>query len=238
MAHKEFFGDAYQYAHRVLLDSVLPACNEEGWIVHPMMFRNNGGGLDIVSYARFLGVDEGAVLERDGNGIPLTHPIHPEDVEHSPNAYVFLDPDTGITFGDVRQKHVGAECLAQIANQEGRRLVMVFDHAYPRVRIRVDKRTHEGPRIHDGACGVRRRANENFDVLCGPCRAAEQVHQRVVGLWNGQRVHSAAVIVRASPCVCYVLVSTDCEEVAGAIARIYDTVPVPEWFRVACPCAG
>ena len=240
MAHKEFFGDAYQYVHRVLLESALPARDEEGWIVHPMMFRNNGGGLEIGDYAGFLGVDEGAVLERDGNDQPLSSPIQPEDVKHRPGPHVFLDPDTGIDLGNggknKNKTHVSAWCLARIANQAGRRIVMTFDHAYPRIRVRVDARTYEGPRIHDGACGVRRRADENFDVLCGPCRAAEQVHQRVDDLWQKHRIHSAAIIVRASPCVCYVFVSTECAEVAKATRRIYDTVPVPEWFRIACPC--
>jgi hypothetical protein len=239
MAHKEFFGDAYQYAHRVLLDLALPAYDPEGWIVHPMMFRNNGGGLDIGAYAGFLGVDEETVLDRDGNGRRLDSPILPEHVAHRPGANVFLDPDTGINFGNGGQKHVGARRLAQIANQEGRRIVMVFDHAYRRERITVAYRTHEGLRIHNGVCPVP-PDDDGFDVLCGPCRAVEQVHRKLVRLWNEPhlRLHCAAVIVRASPCVCYVIVSTECTQVQATMNRIYGQVPVPGWFRVDCPCLG
>ena len=237
MAHIEFFGDVYQHAHRVLLDVARPACDDEGWIVHPMMFRNNGGGLEIGDYAGFLGVDEDAVLDRDGNGRRLDSPIRPEQVAHRPGAYVFLDPDTGINFDNGGQKHVGARRLAQIAEQVGRRIVMVFDHAYPRETIRVANRTHEGGRVYDGECPVKLDDN-GFAVLCGPCRAAEQVYLKLVRLWNELDLHSAAVIVRASPCVCYVVVSTACTHVQTTTDRIYDQVPVPEWFRVACPCLG
>lgn len=239
MAHIEFFGDVYQHAHRVLLDLALPEDDDEGWIVHPMMFRNHGGGLDVGDYAGFVGVGEEAVLQRDGHGRRLDSPIRPEHVADRPGAYVFLDPDTGINFGNGGQKHVGARRLAEIAEQEGRRIVMVFDHAYLREKIRVANRTHEGPRIHDGECPVK-LDDDGFAVLCGPCRAAEQVHRKLVRLWNEPNVqlHCAAVIVRASPCVCYVTVSTECTQVQATMNMIYGQVPVPGWFRAGCPCPG
>ncbi len=133
MAHAEFFGDAFQYAHRGLLHAIaLP----DEWIVHPMLFRTVGGGqpggrLNLTHYAQFLGLPSDAVLPKVRDGRRLTRQTMVADVEPYAGYYLFLDPDTGIDVnGEGSTKHVSAQQVAEIACARNGRIVLVFDHAY------------------------------------------------------------------------------------------------------------
>ena len=109
MAHIEFFGDSYQYGHRVLLEEL---AHLGEWTVHPMMFRRvckclgdgcpnePGGGLDHNNYASFLGLRREQVLPMVQQAEPLTMENLVGDVQGC--KYLFLDPDTGIPAGAIR----------------------------------------------------------------------------------------------------------------------------------------
>ena len=205
MAHEEFFGDAFQYAHRGLLHAI---AEPDEWIVHPMLFRSVGGGqpggdLDPARYAQFLGLVEDAVLPRVMNGQPLTRQALVRDVEPYLGHYLFLDPDTGIDEnGGGSTKHVSAQQLAAITEARNGRIVLVFDHAYGR---------EEGEPLG--------RVARKLQLLC-------QQYQ----------LHSSATIVRTSPLVAYVWVSTMHDQVENIRARILQQLPIPGRLLVPCPC--
>ena len=88
MAHAEFFGDAFQYTHRVLLRAIAPP---DEWIVHPMLFRSvgggpPGGGLVIADYAQFCGLPYTAVLPEGREGRRLTRQTMVADVQPYPQS--------------------------------------------------------------------------------------------------------------------------------------------------------
>ena len=160
MAHSEFFGDAFQYCHRVLLQVIAPPAE---WIVHPMMFYYEGGGLDLAQYAQFLGLPRTSVLSETREGRRLTKPTMVNDVEPSADYYLFLDPDKGINMsgqGDTR--HVSAQQLADIARARNGKGVLVYDQAFvrekdlPRNRVARKLQTlWDEHRLHSGAVIVR-----------------------------------------------------------------------------------
>ena len=133
MAHAEFFGDSYQYCHRVLLRAMAPP---DEWIVHPMLFRSvgggpPGGGLAIEDYAQFCGLPNAAVLPEERDGRRLRRKTMVADVQNYSSHYLFLDPDTGINVGGGGDtSHVAAQQLAQIAVARNGRIVLVHDQAY------------------------------------------------------------------------------------------------------------
>lgn len=248
MAHKEFFGDSYQYVHRVLLDAILPSCRSDRWIVHPMMFREQGGGLDVDEYAKFLGVAPGAVLDQRRDGSELTGASLVKDVDERHGPYVFLDPDTGIDFGRLRletgviswqgdRAHVKVDRLAKIAGQRGRKIVLVFDHAYDRERIKLSDRSEGLPVPHFGKCKARKRSGDSCEYLCGKCKTMEQVTQRLGLLCNEHGLHGGALIVRTGTTVNYVWVSTKPEEVRAVTSAIRSWLPMPCWRLVSCSCS-
>ena len=238
MAHKDFFGDSYQYAHRVLLHVILPSDQSDRWIVHPMLFRKKGGGLDVAAYAKFLGVDHGVVLERYKDGSALTRTNLVKDVGDRPGPYVFLDPDTGIDFGKKDQEHVRVKQLAAIAAQTGRKIVLVFDHAYERKRFKVSERSKGVPRPHCGKCKARKPSGDKCEYLCGKCKTVEQVTRRLRCLCDEHGLHCAALIVRTGTSVNYVWVSRKPEEVTDVTSRIRRQLPMPCWRLVSCPCSA
>ena len=134
MAHAEFFGDSYQYAHRVLLRAI--ACPDK-WAVHAMVFRGRGGGLDVDEYAEFLGLPRLIVISDTEGGKPLKWQTIVADVKPHSSRYLFLAPDTGIAQGHGSTQHVGAKQLAEIALQPNRKSVLIFDHSYPRKELRI-----------------------------------------------------------------------------------------------------
>ena len=249
MAHKEFFGDSYQYAHRVLLHCILPSDQSDRWIVHPILFREKGGGLDVAKYAKFLGVDHGVVLESGKDGSALTGASLVKDVGDRPGPYVFLDPDTGIDFGKLDpktgvvswkkdQEHVRVKRLADIAKQTGRKIVLVFDHAYERERFKVNERSKGVPIPHSGKCKARKRSGDKCEYLCGKCKTMEQVTRRLRCLCAEHGLHCAALIVRTGTSVNYVWVSTKLKEVTDVTSRIRRQLPMPCWRLVSCPCSA
>ena len=205
MVHAEFFGDAFQYVHRVLLHVIAPP---NKWIVHPMLFRRvgggaPGGGLDLRHYAQFLGLPLEAVLPEAMNGIRLTRQTMVADVEPYVGYYLFLDPDTGIDEnGGGSTKHVSAQQLADIAGARNGKIVLVFDHAY----------TFQAGQPQD------------------------RVAQKLQLLRRQNQLHGAAVIVRTSPLVCYVWVSTMHDTVNDIRDRILQELPIPPRLLVPCPC--
>ena len=236
MAHAEFFGDSYQYAHRVLLRAI--ACPDK-WVVHPMIFRSKGGDLDLDEYAKFLGLPRDIVMSETGGGKPLKWQPLVADVKRHPSRYLFLDPDTGIAPEHGSTQHVGAKQLAEIARQPNRKIVLVFDHAYLREEIKVCKKLHDRACL-TGKCKALKEPNDDRVVLSGKCKALEQVHCKLEHLWSlpGPKLHAAAVIVRTGPCVCYVWVSTDPVEIDQVKIRICDKLPIPAWRLVSCPCSA
>ena len=229
MAHEEFFGDSYQYAHRVLLHAI---ARPHEWKVHPMLFRNKGGGLNLDKYAKFLDLPREAVLEKKKHGPALKRGELEKDVEAYRNKYLFLDPDTGIdegegagehggeeqspTNGKTRSstKHVGQDQLSEIANARNGKIVLVHDHAYRREKIQ-------------GTDGKK---------LKGKDKALELVERKLRQLWNNYELHCAAVIVRTGPCVCYIWVSKEWREVDTVSRRLRCQLPMPDWRLVPCPC--
>ena len=53
------FGDSHDYVKRGLL---LTIAEPDKWIVHPMPFYYDGGGLDLDDYATFLGLPHTSVM--------------------------------------------------------------------------------------------------------------------------------------------------------------------------------
>ena len=204
MAHAEFFGDAFQYTHRVLLRAIAPP---DEWIVHPMLFRSvgggpPGGGLVIADYAQFCGLPYTAVLPEGREGRRLTRQTMVADVQPYATHYLFLDPDTGIdVHGGGDTKHVEARQLAQIARARNGRIVLVHDQAY----------VYEAGEAQD--------------------RVSRQLHD----LWAAHQLHGTAVIVRTTPLVTYVWVSTEHQAVDEVMRRILRILPIPERLLVFCP---
>ena len=99
-----------------------------------------GGGLETDAYARFLGLETDFVLR--GNDRKRTQLV--TDVASHPERHLFLDPYTGIGLyrdpetGRVVQRkgtnHITGEELGKIANGRQGKVVLVFDHAYLRVK--------------------------------------------------------------------------------------------------------
>ena len=141
--HKQWFGDVYTYTHRALIHGVAPP---KEWLVHPMLLskarkgEEPGGGLETDAYARFLGLETDFVLR--GNDRKRTQLV--TDVASHPERHLFLDPYTEIGLyrdpetGRVVQrkgtKHITGEELGKIANGRQRKVVLVFDHVYLRVK--------------------------------------------------------------------------------------------------------
>ena len=246
MAHIEFFGDSYQYAHRVLLHAVAPP---EKWIVHPMMFRSEckckgdpcldepGGGLNLGKYAEFLGLPRDAVLGADNPEGRLARENLVKDVK--PHPFLFLDPDTGIA--PSKRKHeeefIRANLLVDIARQRGRQTVLVYDHAYQYNKLKRKKvNCVEVPFLCETCQGRSQCKN-----ICNRCNAVTLVKRKLKKLCRGSNgddnaIHCGAVIVRSNPCVCYVWVSTNPEKVKNVRSRLLSELPMPCWRLVSCPC--
>ena len=160
MAHSEFFGDSCQYCHRVLLQVIEPSGE---WIVHPMMFYYEGGGLDPAQYAQFLGLSRAKVLSMRTDGTRLTKPTMVNDVERYSGSYLFLDPDVGIRArGKGSTRQVDAQQLADIARVRNGKIVLVFDQSYqpekdlPRNRVAHKLQIlRDDHNLHSGAVIVR-----------------------------------------------------------------------------------
>lgn len=199
MAHAEFFGDSFQYCHRVLLRAIAPP---DEWIVHPMLFRYEGGGLNPVDYAQFLGLPNTAVLSRETIGRRLTRQTMVGDVEPYANFYLFLDPDTGIAIqGGGDTSHVTAQQVADIAGTRNGQIVLIHEQGY--------------------------------EYEAGQPR--DRVAQKLQCLWVDHQLHSAAIIVRTSPLVSYVWVSTEHYPVDVVMDSILHELPIPERLLVPCP---
>ena len=64
----------------------------------------------------------------------------------------------------------------------------------------------------------------------------DRVAQKLQALWCQNRLHGVAVIVRTSPLVCYVWVSTMHDAVDDIMDRILQELPIPGRLLVPCPC--
>ena len=200
--HRQWFGDAYTYSHRVLIQAI---ATPEEWLIHPMLFfaeegEEPGGGLDTNAYAQFLGLENAVVLP--GNQRMRSQLI--PDVAAYPKRNLFLDPDTGIRLTRNQNRgrqHITQEELVKIASGRQDSVVLVFDQSYRR-----EKRT----------------AREKV--------AAKLQQLTFLGLT------AAAVIVRESPCTCYVMVSANKNDVVNkAIRKIRNVLPIPESRIVLSP---
>ena len=254
MAHIEFFGDSYQYAHRVLLKEL---AHLGEWTVHPMMFRclckcqgdgclcEPGGGLDLNKYASFLGLPREQVLPRDQQADPLTMENLEGDVQGC--ECLFLDPDTGIPTRVIRpndkrlEEYLQANLLAEIARQEGRQIVLVFDHSYQQSKLAQGKvRACEAPGLCQ-ACQDRNRGEDPAGYLCNSCNAVTLGKRKLEYLCQefgreGEAIHCAAVIVRSNPVVCYVWLSTNQDTVEQVRCILLDELAILDWRILACPC--
>ena len=254
MAHIEFFGDSYQYAHRVLLETIAQMGE---WTVHPMMFRfvcncqgdpcpnEPGGGLDLLHYASFLGLQREQVLPQDPQAEPLTMENLVGDVQHY--EYLFLDPDIGIPARAIRpnnirfEEYLQANLLAEIARQEGRQIVLVFDHSYQQSKLAQRRvRPCEAPFLC-GICQIRNEGENPAGYLCNRCNAVTLAKRKLEYLCQefrgeGEAIHCGAVIVRSNPVVCYVWVSTNQETVEQVRGTLLDELAIPDWRLLACPC--
>ena len=185
MAHLEFFGDAFQYCHRVLLQVIAPPPR---WIVHPMMFYYEGGGLDLAQYAQFLGLPYTAVLSETKDGRRLTKPTMVNDVEPYADYYLFLDPDKGINIsGQGSTRHVSAQQLADIARARNGKSVLVFDQAFvpendiPRNRVAGKLQTlWDGHKLHSGAVIVRTNRLTCYLWVSSEHDAADDVRNKIL----------------------------------------------------------
>ena len=254
MAHIEFSGDSYQYGHRVLLEEL---AHLGEWTVHPMMFRRvckclgdgcpnePGGGLDHNNYASFLGLRREQVLPMVQQAEPLTMENLVGDVQGC--KYLFLDPDTGIPAGAIRandtrlEEYIQANLLAEIARQEGRQIVLVFDHSYQQSKLAQRKvRPYEAPFLCQ-MCQDRNEGEDPAGYLCNRCNAVTLGKRKLEYLCQefrreGEAIHCAAVIVRSNPVVSYVWVSTNQDTVEQVRRTLLDDLQMPDWRLLACPC--
>ena len=137
--HEEKFADSYDYVKRVLLHAI---AKPDKWIVHPMLFRKKGGGLDLDDYAKFLGLTRTAVInEKNMDGRRLTIQSLQQDVAGYSHPYLFLDPDTGIDANERSKKntHLTVSQVAKITKERKGKIVLVFDHAFDDGGIAEDK---------------------------------------------------------------------------------------------------
>ena len=251
MAHIEFFGDSYQYTHRILLE-MLARLGE--WTVHPMMFRSRcecsgaprrcpnepGGGLDPNDYAIFLGLQPEQVLPRDQQAGPLGWRTLVNDVQCC--EYLFLDPDTGIDLGGGRgrQKHIGGTDLAAIARQEGRRLVLVFEHSYTRENLLLDAVLDDEVGLLCNVCRQLMNGHNQNMILCSRCKTVVSLRHKLAGLCQiqmveGEAIHCGAVIVHSGSLVSYVWVSTN-RDTVEQVHILLGELQMPDWRLLACPC--
>ena len=252
MAHIEFLGDSYQYAHRVLLGKIAP---RRKWTVHPMMFRSRceckdapnrcpnepGGGLDLEDYASFLGLRREQVLPRDQQAEPLGWRTLVNDVQYC--EYLFLDPDTGIDSegGQGRQKHIRGTDLATIARQEGRPLVLVFEHSYRREILTLGAVSNNEVRFLCNVCQRGMNGKNQGRKLCSRCKTVVNLRHKLADLCQrftdeGVALHCGAVLVRSGSLVSYVWVSTNQDTVKQVRRILLDELPGPDWRLLACPC--
>ena len=255
MAHIEFFGDSYQYAHRVLLETVAP---RRKWTVHPMMFRlvcrcqgdpccpnEPGGRLDPNDYASFLGLRREQVLTRDQQAGPLGRQTLVPDVQGC--EYLFLDPDTGIPTRAIPpnnerfEDYMYAAPLAEIARQEGRQIVLVFDHSYQQSKLAQRKVRPCEACFLCRVCQNRNEGENPARYLCNRCNAVTLVNRKLEYLCQefggaGEAIHCGAVIVRSNPVVCYVWVSTNRDIVEQVRHILLGELQMPDWRLLACPC--
>ena len=254
MAHIEFFGDSYQYAHRVLVKEL---AHLGEWTVHPMMFRRMckcrgdrcpskpGGGLDLNNYASFLGLRREQVLPNAQQTEPFTMENLGGDVQGC--ECLFLDPDTGIPARIIRpnderqEEYLQANLLAEIARQEGRQIVLVFDHSYQQNKLARGKvRAREVPVLCQ-KCQDRIGTKVPTEYLCNSCNAVTLGNRKLEYLCQefgreGEAIHCAAVIVRSNPVVCYVWVSTNQDTMEKVRCILLDELAILEWRLLACPC--
>ena len=136
--HNEKFGDSYDYAKRVLLQTI---AEPDMWIAHPMPFYLNGGGLELDDYATFLGLPAKAVMGQRNKGAHLLTPGNlVQDVARFSHNYLFLDPDTGIYDHEVGDtKHITVGQLTKITTQRADKLVLVFDQSFEMGGVAKDK---------------------------------------------------------------------------------------------------
>lgn len=131
--HRQWFGDAYTYSHRVLIQAI---ATPEEWFIHPMLFfadngEEPGGGLDTNAYSQFLGLENAVVLP--GNQRMRSQLVM--DVAAYPKRHLFLDPDTGIRLSRNQRRgrqHITPEELVKIATGRQGSVVLVFDQSYRR----------------------------------------------------------------------------------------------------------
>ena len=189
LAHAEFFGDCYQYTHRVLLRAIAPP---DQWIVHPMLFRRvgggpPGGGLATAAYAQCSGLAGEAVLSEKRERRRLTRHTMVADVEPYLNHYLFLDPDTGIDIhGGGSTSHVAAQQLAEIAQARNGEIALVFDHAYAyeagKAQDRVFRKLQflwNAHQLHGAAVIVRTNPLVTYVWVSTEYRAVEEVRDRI-----------------------------------------------------------
>ena len=178
------------------------------WIVHPMLFRSVGGG-------------------QPGGGLELTHYAQ------------FL--------GLAREA-----VLPEVRN--GRRLTrqtMVADvEPYAGYYLFLDPDTGidengEGSTQHVSAQQMAEIAGARngrivlvFDHAYGHAagRPQDRVAQKLQLLWYQNRLHGVAAIVRTSPLVYYVWVSTMHYAVDDIMGRILQELPIPARLLIPCPC--
>ena len=207
--HRKWFGDAYTYSHRALIHGVAPP---DEWFVHPMLFSKigggvPGGGLETEDYVQFLGLEDAKVLR--GNAWSRNNLV--ADVAACPERHLFLDPDTGIGL----YRDVERGCVVQ-----------------PRGPRRVS-----GDELVGIARGRLGRVVLVFDhsYLRVKATAREKVAAKL-NLLSDLELNSAAVIVRESPCVCYVLVAVDGKDlVREKIEQIRARLHLPESHIVRLP---
>ena len=258
MAHIEFFADSYQYAHRVLLEKVPSGHGLQDWTVHPMKFRANcectrargrcpnepGGGLDLHQYAGFLGLQREQILPRDQQAPAPVQGTLTEDVQNCP--YLFLDPDTGIDVAGTitgRQKHIRGTDLVAIARQEGRQLVLVFEHSKKRETLTLGAVFDPEVEVLCDVCQERRNGHNQAVKLCSRCNTVLSLRRRLEELSQINRqgqeaVHCGAVIVRGGPLVSYVWLSTNKDTVEHVRLTLLNELPMPGWRLLVCPCGN
>ena len=252
MAHIEFFGDSYQYAHRVLLETIAP---RREWTVHPMMFRSScgckdapqrcpdepGGGLDLNDYASFLGLQREQVLPRDQEAEPLSWPTLLADVQGC--EYLFLDPDTGIDLEGRagRPKHIRGTDLVTIARQQGRLLVLVFEHSYKREALTLRAVLNDEVGLLCNVCQPLMNGQNQGMKLCSRCKTIVNLRRKLAALCQrgrrgGEAIHCGAVIVHSGSLVSYVWVSTSQNNVKEVRRTLLGELPILDWRLLACPC--
>ncbi len=225
--HMKWFGDVYTYAHRALIHGV---ADPEEWLVHPMLFSSiagigggvPGGGLRTEDYAQFLGLENAIVLPNDRTKRQLL-----DDVDAHHERHLFLDPDTGIGLYQVPDPNPDPDldpdlrmrCLVQpdrLKHITGRDLVTIAQGRPGRAVLVFDHSY-----LH--ATGTaREKVTEKLNLLRD--------------LLPGRGLTGAAVIVRESPCVCYVLVSVDGGDLVGRkIEQLRAGLHIPQSHLVRLP---